>query len=152
MICGRSLPSPFKLIRKYKSSEKSACEATRACLMDGGYYLWNTAVSVIDSTLYLLLTVLGNVLPVEELCCDFHSWAFNMEFNDEYEKLMAVFVPRAYYTRSRGAKTNWEAWICLNVSQTVQNKQENISILAPLDSESLKSCQHMKIHHQYPGF
>lgn len=29
-----------------------------------------------------------------------------MEFNDEYEKLMAVFVPRAYYMRSRGAKTN----------------------------------------------
>lgn len=73
MICGRSLPSPFKLIRKYKSSEKSAREATRACLMDGGYYLGNTAVSVIDSALYLLLTVLGNVLPVEELCCDFHS-------------------------------------------------------------------------------
>lgn len=29
-----------------------------------------------------------------------------MEFNDEYEKLMAVFVPQAYYTSSRGAKTN----------------------------------------------
>lgn len=60
----------------------------RACLMDGGYYLWNTAVPVIDSALYSLLMVLGNVLPVEELCCDFHSSAFNMEFNEKYEKLM----------------------------------------------------------------
>lgn len=120
MICVRSLPSSFKLIRKYKSSEISACEATRACLMDGGYYLGNTAVPVIDSALYLLLTVLGNVLPVEELCCDFHSWAFNMEFNDEYEKLMAVFVPQTYYTRSRGAKTNWEGRICQNISQKVR--------------------------------
>lgn len=39
-----------------------------------------------------------------------------MEFNDKYEKLMAVFVPQTYYTHSRGAKTILEARICPKIS------------------------------------
>lgn len=110
-------------IRKSKSWEISACEATRARLMDGGYYLWNTAVPVIDSALYLLLIALGNVLPAEELCCDVHSWAFNMKFNDKYEKLTAVFVPQTYYTHSRGAKTIWETWIGPKAPESKANRK-----------------------------
>lgn len=55
-------------------------------LIDGDYYLWSTAVRVIDSALYLLLMVLGNVFPVEEHCCDFlhHPFAFNIEWNNKY--------------------------------------------------------------------
>lgn len=101
----------------------SACEAMAACLMDGGYYLWNTAVPVIDSVLYLLLMALGNVLPVEELCCDFHSWAFNVEFNDKYEKLTAVFVPQTHYTHSCRAKTILEARMVESISESKINRK-----------------------------
>lgn len=46
---------------------------------------------MIDSALYLLLIVLGNVLPVQEPCYDFLGGAFNMELNNKCKSLIFMY-------------------------------------------------------------
>lgn len=47
---------------------------------------------MIDNALYLLLIVLGNILPLQAPCYDFLGWAFNMELNDKYKSLIFMLL------------------------------------------------------------